>query len=169
MRLGHIVQKMNDRPILPRTEEERNAMRLHPEKPIQFPAYSSQKKGIKWYILILLLFSVIFVIGVVMEGITGIFYLYFLFTFMFTASQVLNIFAVMEGGILCGKGFIPWHRIRSFSFKVIDINHRFYGFAKEVNGRYELNIETKFSTVRCIVANEQVKEQMESILEEKIK
>lgn len=144
-------------------------MRLQPEKPVQLPVLSRQKNGILGYVLFLLLFMVILWTGAMMEGISWILYLYLLFSTILAAHHWLNLFAVMEDGILCGRGFIPWDRIRSYFFETIDIHHRFYGFSKEVNDKYELNIQTKFSTIHCIIANEGLKRQIEEVLKEKIK
>lgn len=160
-----IVRIMRKPALLPRTEEERKAIRIHPEKVIQFPTYPGQKKGMRWYIVFLIFIMIVLVIGAIVQGITWLLYLYLTFMIFYGANHFLNLFAIMQDGILSGKGFTPWHRIKSYQIKMIDINHRYYGFSKDVNHRYELSIKTKMTTIRCMITNEFVKKRVVAYLE----
>jgi len=77
-----------------------------------------------------------------------------------------NLFAVQEGGVLCGGRFLSWKKIQSYQFEPISPNQRLYGYNPEVNSGWELLIQTRLSAVSCIVTSEEVKEKLTRMLEE---
>ena len=81
-----------------------------------------------------------------------------------SAKDVYSLFAFVEEGVISGFRFVPWGRITSFEYVPIDINHRFYGYAKEVNNSYELKMKTKFGSVSCVVLTEEMREKLTAIL-----
>lgn len=95
------------------------------------------------------------------------YYLLVLLPFAHT-HNLLNMFAISNQGILKGSRFIPWRKIKSYSFASIDYNSNFYGFSKEVNQGYELTIKTNYRTFKCMVTTDEMKERMNHILKQKI-
>ncbi|MFD1851520.1 hypothetical protein [Oceanobacillus bengalensis] len=85
---------------------------------------------------------------------------------MFHLSNLLNIFAVVEGGIIFGARFVPWRKIKSFEFVRIDVKHNYYGFTSEVNDQYELKVKTSFRTLSSIITSEEIKGRISNIVEE---
>src|SRR5690625_7503117 len=87
----------------------------------------------------------LFVIAVFLFGILSHNSFYLLFFFPLSYSyNLLNLFAIVKGGLLSGSRFIAWHQIKSFHFIPIDINHKYYGYTKEVNEGYELKVKAKY-------------------------
>ena len=79
------------------------------------------------------------------------------------------MFAVVDDGLLSGSRLIVWKKIKSFQFIPIDINHKYYGYSKEVNEGYELKIEGKIFSESCIVTSPEMKEKLTRILSEHAK
>src|SRR5690606_27383198 len=79
-------------------------------------------------------------------------------------TEVLNLFAVLDDGFLVGGKFISWGRIKEYQFIPIDMNHRSYGYYREVNKAYELKIKEKFRTYSLIVMTEEMKGKLEQLL-----
>jgi hypothetical protein len=59
----------------------------------------------------------------------------------FYSHNLLNVFAIVEGGALSGSRFVAWKIMKSFDFIPIDENHKFYGYSKEVNNGYEFKLK----------------------------
>jgi len=150
--------------VYPKTEEEWRTIRKQPHKAVDLPGISHQKTGFFMNGLTLL-FLTIFVIGNLFSSNTNWpAFLVFIPVFL-NLSQVWNLFAIVEDGILSGGRFVPWKSIQSYEFVPIDTSHRFYGYSPEVNGEYELIIQTKRSTVCCIVTSETGREKVIEVLD----
>lgn len=157
---------MKQKIILPISENEINEIRKHPHKKLKKATYRAQKVGIIFYTCMLLFLFTIFIIGMY----EGLFILpfYLLPVLIFTyASDVFNLFALTNEGILSGTRFIPWEKMKSFQFIEIDMNHKFYGYSKETNSGYELKIKTAGFPVSCIITSEEMKEQLQRYLNKK--
>ncbi|WP_243458240.1 DUF5673 domain-containing protein [Sporosarcina sp. Te-1] len=158
------VIKMKQAAVFPITEEDLKAVRRQPKKPIALPVISHQKTGllINAFIILLLLFLVI-------SKTLGYFNEWTYFSLLLPAlinyNQTWNLFAIMEDGVLCGGRFVSWKRIQSYQFEPIDKDHRYYGYASEVNNSYELEIKTKLSSIACIVTSEAAKDKISGILD----
>src|SRR5690606_26250731 len=113
-----------------------------PQKTIDFPTYSKQKVGIILYFLMLLYLIVMFILGTVSRTIDWPFFFLLLLPLSYS-HNFLNLFAIMDDGLISGSRFIAWKRIKSYHFVPIDANHKYYGFSKEVNSGYELEIKGK--------------------------
>src|SRR5690625_1719092 len=107
-----VLLKMKQSIILPVTEEDRLAIRKHPEKPVDFPIYSSQKRGIIIYFSVLVFVSIMFVLGVSLQLLDWPFYLLLLLP-VANSYNLLNLFAVLEDGLLSGRRFIAWKNRKS--------------------------------------------------------
>lgn len=149
--------------ILPTTNEELLAIRKYPLKTVDFPSYSKQRVGIIVYSVLLLVVVVLFFLGVFIFDFDWSLYL-LMFLPLANSQNLLNLFAVVEDGLLIGRRFIVWKKIKSFQFIPIDPNHPFYGYSKEVNGGYELKISTKLFSTNCIVTSDEMKERLDRIL-----
>lgn len=147
----------------PITAHELSDLRTHPQKPLNFPTYADQKAGIIFYCLLLLFIVTMFLLGVLFQPFSGAVYLILIIQVL-SANNLLNLFAVVEDGIVSGDRFIAWNNIKSFQFIPIDINHKYYGFSKEANGGYELKIKTKGFPVSCVVTSTEMKDRLEQIL-----
>ena len=153
--------------LMPITSEESAVIRKIPEKPVDLPTYSKQKVGIIIYSFMLLFVCIIFIVGaVVLKEYNWSFYLLLLFSH---SQNVFNMFAVVDDGLLSGSRLIVWKKIKSFQFILIDINHKYYGYSKEVNEGYELKIEGKIFSESCIVTSPEMKEKLTRILSEHAK
>ena len=160
-----VLIKMKQKAILPATNEERAAIRKIPGKEIDFPTYSKQKVAIIIYSFMLLFVIAVFLFGILSHN---SFYLLFFFPLSYSYN-LLNLFAIVKGGLLSGSRFIAWHQIKSFHFIPIDINHKYYGYTKEVNEGYELKVKAKFFSTSCIVTSDEMKEKLCNVLTEHVK
>lgn len=147
--------------------EESNFLRRFPQKPVGPPTLSGQKCGIIIYACMLLFLIAMFVFGV-MENFFQWSYFLLLLLPLTNTNNLLNIFALVDGGIISGNQFIPWKKMKSYRFLEIDKNHKFYGYSKEVNNGYELIIKAKGFTTYCIVTTEEMKERLEKLIMEHI-
>ena len=163
-----VLIKMKQKVILPTTNEERAAIRKIPGKIIDFPTYSKQKVAIIIYSFMLLFVIAIFVFGILSHNFGWSFYLLFFLPLSYSYN-LLNLFAIVEGGLLSGSRFIPWNKIKSFHFVPIDINHKYYGYTKEVNGGYELKVKAKLFSTSCIITSAEMKEKLSNVLTEHAK
>ena len=158
------IIKMNQTATFPVTKEDVTAIRRQPKAPIALPRIAHQKLGfyINGIVILILLFLLIAkMLGYFSEWT----YFSILFPMLINYNQTWNVFAIMDNGVLCGGRFIPWKRIQFYEFKPIDNDHRYYGYVPEVNGGYELEIKTKFTSVNCIVTSEAAKDKLSGILD----
>lgn len=158
-----LLRMMRKEIILPATSEELLAIRKYPQKTVDFPNYDKQKVGIIFYSILLLFVVVMFILGKFILDFDWPLYLLLFLPFSNT-QNLLNLFAVVEEGLLIGDRFIAWKKVKSFQFIPIDVNHRFYGYSKEVNDGYELKIKMKIFSTSCIVTSDEVKEKLAGIL-----
>lgn len=163
-----VLIKMKQNVILPTTNEERIAIRKVPEKEIDFPTYAKQKVDIMIYSFVLLFVIAFFLFGILTDNFGWSFYLLFFLPLSYSYN-LLNLFAIVEGGLLSGSRFIPWGQIKSFHFVPIDINHKYYGYAKEVNDSYELKVKATFFSASCIVTSDEMKEKLNTVLTKHVK
>lgn len=158
-----VLIKMKQKVILLITHEEIAVIRKHPDKLVDFPTYSKQKVGIIIYSTMLLFVIVMFLLGAFFQLFGWSLYL-LLFLPIANSYNLLNLFAVVEDGLLSGNRFIPWKKIKSFHFVPIDINHKYYGFSKEANNGYELRIQTRGLPISCVVTSIEMKKKLTSFL-----
>ena len=151
--------------ILPTMNEEIAAIRKHPQKTVDYPSFSKQKVGIIAYSCMILFVMVMFFAGAFLNEFNWSFYLLLFLPFSYS-HDLFNIFAVEEDGLLSGSRFIPWKNVKSFHFVPIDVNHKYYGYSKEVNNGYELKIKAKFFPISCIVTSNEMKEKLSRIISE---
>jgi len=117
----------------------------------------------------MLLFVIaVFLFGILSDYFGWSFYLLFFLPLSYSYN-LLNLFAIVEGGLLSGSRFIAWGQIKSFHFVPIDINHKYYGYSKEVNRGYELKVKAKFLSTSCIITSEEMKEKLSNVLSELVK
>lgn len=161
----YLLFKMKQNILLPTTMDEMNTLRRFPQKPVSFPTWSNQKWGLIIYAFMLLFLIVMFILGVIGDYFQWSYFL-LLFLPLTNTNNLLNIFAVLEDGILSGNRFIPWKKIKSFRFVPIDRNHKFYGYDKKVNEGYELIIKTKGSSTYCIVTSEEMRDRISKFINE---
>lgn len=162
------MTKMNGRVIFPTSNEELAVIRNYPQKAVDVPRLSQQKVGIIVYSFLILFLLVMFFWGTFVYEFGWSFYL-LLFLPLSHSYNLFNMFAVVEGGLLSGSRFIPWRRLQYYQFVPIDVNHKFYGYSKEVNDGYELKISTIGFPISCIVTSNDMKEKLTKILGEHVK
>lgn len=163
-----IILKLKEEIIFPLSESELSGIRKQPGKMLKAPT----NKKLKWQMIV---YGFLLVIAIFVYLI-GIYYtiddlsFYLLFILIFTYSTfALDLFALNQSGILNGVRFIPWGKINSFQFIPIDLHHRLYGFIDDVNDGYELRLKGRTTVISCFVTNKEVKENLERILEQKVK
>lgn len=86
---------------------------------------------------------------------------------MFFFLCIFLKFAVVNDGILCGARFISWKNIKSYKLVKIDVNHKFYGYDKEVNDQYELRIKTKSFSHYCIITSQATQDRLLALFHNK--
>lgn len=138
-------------------------IRKHAEQKLNLPRISEQKTGIIIYTVMLVFVTIMFLLSVLFHTFSWSIYL-LLFLLMAQNNNYFNLFAIYGDGILSDNRFISWDKIKSFQFIPIDMNHRFYGYSKEVNDKFELKIKTSFSSTYCIVTSNEAKEILNQIL-----
>lgn len=158
-----VIVKMKQTAILPKTREDTLIIRKHPERLLDLPTYSDQKTGLILYFVMLLFVIIMFVLAVIFQLFSWSVYL-LLFLPMANSHQYLNLFAITEDGILSGSRFIPWKKIKSYQFVLIDSHHRYYGYSKEANDGYELKIKTTLFSTSCVITSIEMREKINSIL-----
>lgn len=161
-RFIQLLLKMNQAVLLPITDSEKNAIRIFPQKVIDSPTYSKQKWGIILYSFILLFVITMFFIGFDLNWS----YQLLLLLPLINSQNSFNVFAVIEDGILCGNRYIPWEKIKSFHVVSIDQNHKYYGYAYEVNGGYEFIIKAKGHSCSVIMTSNEMKDKLTSMIKE---
>lgn len=160
-----VLIRLKDEVILPTNAQERESIRKEPQKPVKPPTYSGQKNGIIFYSLILVYVIALSYAVWVFEA--GIFAFLLVLMPLFYSSSFLNLFAFTSKGILSGVRFVSWNRIKHYELLRIDVNHKYYGHAKEVNDQYELQLHTKFRSLNCIITADHIKDNVLSVLAEK--
>ncbi|WP_397539154.1 hypothetical protein [Rummeliibacillus pycnus] len=164
-RFIQLLTKLKKDKIFPITNEELIAIRTYPQKVVSLPTFSKQKTAIILYFFIILFVIGMYIIDVVYKKFDTSFYL-LAFLPLTYSHNLLNLFAIINEGVLSGTRFVPWKRIKSFQFVPINLNHGYYGYSKEVNDGYELKMIAKFSTISCIVTTDEAKEKLTKILSE---
>ncbi|WP_456276291.1 hypothetical protein [Bacillus sp. AK128] len=149
--------------LLPTTEEEISVIRIYPQKTVKLPSYSSQKVGIIVYSIMLLYVIGMFTAGSYFNQFEWTIYLLVLLPLTYS-GDLLNLFAFTRDGLLKGSRFIPWRKIKSYSFADMDYNSNFYGFSKEADKGYELKIQTRYRVIRCVVTTEEMKDRIDQLL-----
>lgn len=86
---------------------------------------------------------------------------------MFFFLCIFLKFAVVNDGILCGARFISWKNIKSYKLVKIDVNHKSYGYDKEVNDQYELRIKTKSFSHYCIITSQATQDRLLALFHNK--
>lgn len=162
-----VLIKMKRNIVIPANAEEIVFIRNYPQKHVDFPTYSKQKWGIFIYALMVLFVFTMFLIGSLLNKFDWTFYL-LLFLPLTHSYNLLNLFVVLEDGILSGNHFIAWRRIKSFQFVPIDVNHKYYGYEKEVNSGYELIIKGTLKSVSVIITSDEMREKLSKLLNEQI-
>lgn len=162
-----ILIKMNHKTILPQNKEELAHIRKHPQRPAEFSTYSAQKVGIILYALMLVFVISMFFAGSVLKQFEWSVYLLLLVP-LINSRDLFDIFAVVEGGLLSGSRFIAWNRIKSYRFVPINLNHKYYGYSKEVNDGDELIIKGRFFVTSCIITSPETKDKITQILSEHV-
>lgn len=163
-----VLLKMRQGIILPTKIEEAYNIRKNPEKPVHLPTYRMQKVGLIVNAIIIIYVLVMFFLATFLDVFNSSIYIMLILPLLLSYN-ILNLFAITSDGILTGSRFIPWKRVKSYTFISIDVNHKFYGFSDEANQEYELKITTKGFPTSCIVIDEATKHKLDSVLSEYIK
>ncbi|WP_068677294.1 hypothetical protein [Oceanobacillus sp. Castelsardo] len=162
-RLGHHV-------LFPISEEDLRGIRKHPDKPIYRPTFSGQRTGVIIYSCMLLFIVAMFFLLYFFreeDSMSWFFNVMLLLPLTYSDDGV-NLFAIVDDGILSGNRFIAWDKIKDVQFIPIDMNHRFYGFNKGANSGYELKVKAKFRSTSCVVMSDEMKEKLTDIITGKI-
>lgn len=160
-----LMFKMRKDILFPKIVEEFNTIQKYPQKPINLPTYSKQKLEIIIYSLVLLAVISMFIWTVFLEGFDAAFYLLLLLP-LANSHNLINLFAIVDDGVLSGSRFISWKKIRSFHFVPIDMNHKYYGFSPAVNEGYELILKERIFSISCIVTSEESKVKLTQLFDE---
>lgn len=145
------------RPItFPKTEGELSQVCKFPDRPLRFPTYRAQLGGIILNSFVLLLIMTILLVATFTE--VTIFPLQFLlFLPLANTQQMFNQVAITENGILCGGRFVPWRNMKQYQVISIDVNHRYYGYSREVNEGFEVRVRTNLFPLTFIALNDETK------------
>lgn len=154
--------------IFPLTGEEQASIRRFPQKPIKSPTLKEQKGGLIGYVSVLLFVIAMFIFTWVYHSEPMIFTGYILIMLpLINIGNILNVFAITKNGVLLGARFIKWETIKRYELQTIDIKHKYYGHAKEVNDQYVLIIHTKLRGHDLIVTSREAKDKLIDLLHEK--
>lgn len=168
-RLIQVLVKMRQTIIFPSTVQEVKALRKYPQKTVDNPTYKYQKSGFLLNILAVLFIAAMFSIGMITEALGSNHYLFMLAFLVYSYLMLqLNLFAVIDDGLLIGSRFIPWERIKKLYFTPIDVDHRYYGHTKEANGGYVLKIKTRIGFRQVIIMSEDLKHQLSQLMHEHV-
>ncbi|MDX8045284.1 DUF5673 domain-containing protein [Gracilibacillus sp. S3-1-1] len=154
----YMLTKLNQPASLPKTENDLSELRSTSLNKLKPSTFKGQKLGIILYTITLLIASSLLITMITTNQFTLAF-APLLVPLLFAEQHYFSQFAIREDGILSNTRFVPWKKIRSFTFIHIDINHRNYGYP-EINDKYELKIKTTFGAIRCIVLTDELKERL---------
>jgi hypothetical protein len=163
-----LITKMKKTALIPSDKNDLRAVRKFPQKTADSPVISENKLGLIMYAVMLVFLIAMFIFGKYTMKFSWT-YLYLMFIPLINAKDLLNVFAIYDDGFISGSRFVPWKDLKSFQFKKIDLNHKYYGYSPEVNEGYELILKTKMSSHSLVVTEEEVKESLARILEEQVK
>jgi hypothetical protein len=163
-----LITKMKKTALFPSVKNDLKAVRKFPQKTSDCPVISKNKLGLTMYVAMLVFLIAMFIFGKYIMEFSWT-YLCLMFIPLMNAKDLLNVFAVYNDGFISGSRFVPWKNLKSFHFKKIDINHKYYGYSPEVNEGYELILKTKMSRHSLVVTEEEMKERLVRILEERMK
>ena len=164
-----LLTKMKQPIIYPVREEEQSSLRVYPQNIIQSPRPNQQKAGIVLYLLMILYLVAVIILEYYFKSISWPL-LFLAFVPYFQLQQVFNMFAVVEGGILCVGRFIHWQSIKVYEWTEINQNHRFYGYGEEVNHGYELRFKLKplYFPAYVVVTDKKVKQRLTELLDQQM-
>lgn len=167
---AQVLFRLDHHVIFPISGENLAGIRKYPSKPIDEPTFSEQKTGIILYSCLLLFVVVMFFVLYFFREADSInwFFNVMLLLPLTYSDDGINLFAIVDDGILSGNRFIAWNKIKEVQFIPIDMNHKFYGFNKEANNGYELKVKTKFKSTSCIVMSNETKDRLTEIIRDKI-
>lgn len=157
-----LVYKLKGPVIFPLTIQDQENIKIFPQRKNARQSLKGIKGSAFLYVIALM-----FAYGALIYS-----YLFSINTFILAVIPVvniknlLNLFAIVEKGIILGNKYIPWRKMKSFNFQPIDFNHPYYGYSKEINNGYELVIKKQLFSVRCIVTDENTKHKLQSILKQ---
>lgn len=154
-----LLTNMKKTALIPSDKKDLSAVRKFPQKTSDSPVISKNKLGLTMYAVMLAFLIAMFIVGKYTMNFSWT-YLYLLFIPLINAKDLLNVFAVYEDGFISGSRFVPWKNLKSFQFKKIDLNHKYYGFSPEVNEGYELILKTKMVSHSLVVTEEEMKERL---------
>ncbi|URM32939.1 hypothetical protein LLY41_22175 [Cytobacillus firmus] len=160
-----LLTKMKKTALIPTDKNDLRAVRKFPQKTAESPVITKNKLGLTMYAVMLVFLIAMFIFGKYTVNFSWT-YLYLLFIPLINAKDLLNVFAVYEDGFISGSRFVPWKNLKSFQFKKIDLDHKYYGYSPEVNEGYELILKTKMFSHSLVVTEEEMKERLARILEE---
>lgn len=163
-----LITKMKKTPLIPLDKNDLRAVRKFPQKTADSPVISKNKLGLIMYAVMLVFLIAMFIFGKYNMKFSWT-YLYLMFIPLINAKDLLNVFAVYDDGFISGSRFVPWKNLKSFQFKKIDLNHKFYGYSSEINEGYELILKTNMSSHSLVVTEEEMKEKLVRVLEEQMK
>ncbi len=164
VRFIHLLIKMRKKVVFPVNENEISCVRKHPLKPVSPPTYKKQRFGIILYVVFLL-----YLLGLLIAALAfnNLAILIISIVIFINFHGLLNMCAIIEDGVIIGSRFVRWKHIKSFQFKQIDMNHRYYGHDKKVNeSGYELVIKRRYFVSHCIVVSEEMKDRVSDLLRE---
>ncbi|MBT2687676.1 hypothetical protein J7I93_05755 [Bacillus sp. ISL-47] len=164
-----LITKMKKKTaLIPFDKIDLKTVRKFPQKSADAPVISKNKLGLTMYAVMLFFLIATFIFGKYNMKFSWT-YLYLLFIPLINAKDLLNVFAVFGDGFISGSKFVPWKKVKSFHFKKIVLNHKYYGYSQEVNEGYELILKTKMTSHSLVVTEEEMKERLASIFEEHVK
>ncbi|KON85743.1 hypothetical protein AF332_02110 [Sporosarcina globispora] len=163
-----LITKMKKSALIPFNKTDLETVRKFPQKSADAPVISKNKLGLTMYAVMLVFLIAMFIFGKYNMKFSWT-YLYLLFIPLINARDLLNVFAVYDDGFICGSKFVPWKKLKSFHFKKIDLNHKYYGYSQEVNEGYELILKTKMGSHSFIVTEDEMKERLAGMFEKHIK
>ncbi|MCG7344885.1 hypothetical protein MHZ92_12125 [Sporosarcina sp. ACRSL] len=163
-----IVRKMKQPVFFPDTEEDLKAIWNHSKKALELPIHSLTKRFFMWMGVLLLFLLLIVVLDIYDSAVGWGPYAMFVTNLLLINQYLWRIFVIVDDGVLCRGRFLPWKRIRSYHFEELHTNHPAY-HSPEISCAYELKIKTKYSSAKCFVTSEVVKEKITGLLDERLR
>lgn len=157
-----LVYKLKGRVIFPLTTQDQENIKIFPQRKNARQSLKAIKESAFLYVIALmiaygaLIYSYLISINTFILAVIPI----------INIKNLLNLFAIVDEGLVIGNKYIPWRKMKSFNFQPIDFNHPYYGFSKEINNGYELVIKKQLFSVSCIVTDEDTKHKLQNILKQ---
>ncbi|OEH92556.1 hypothetical protein [Bacillus solimangrovi] len=155
----------NEAVLFPKQDKEFETILSYNQAVVTQPKFEKQKLNL--VIMGVIIIIVIIISVFILTGYSFNFYsiiLLLLVPFLYM-ERFMNLFAFTKEGLWSGDRLIRWEKIIEFQLIRINMNHKYYGYSKNINDKYELKIKIgKLRKLSYIITSDETKDHITEIL-----